>query len=133
MSRMLFQNLECIFYHQNKIMIFCTNFMFFTLNFFHLQLIIFSLNKTSSCSLNSTEIFTPFAVLTSVSSSETKQYIFDFNKINLLIEIPLHLSLFQFDNNSFVSWIKKIWLKFIKVKQVFVFEQFFITTFDFIS
>ena len=67
--------------------------MFFTLNYFHfVSLIIFSLNKTSSHSLNVIEIFTPFAMLTSVSSSETIQYIFDFNPINLLIQIPLNSS-----------------------------------------
>ena len=59
---------------------------------FMLCLIIFLLNKTSTNSLYliflTTFLFTPFACLTSSLSTETSDYIFNFNPTNSLIIFP---------------------------------------------
>ena len=94
-----------IFYHQNTVMIFCWYHMFqvCVLLFwilFILCLVILLLNKVFLNSLNSVVIFTPFAVLDSLPSSESIEYIFDFNLANLLIGIPLFTAFilsFQFE------------------------------------
>ena len=51
------------------------------------------LNTVSLNTLNSVAIFIPFALLDSLPSSEKIEYIFDFNQTNLLIGIPLCLTL----------------------------------------
>ena len=99
MLRLLFHHLKCIFCHQNMIKILCRDHLY---QFFFLFFIL--LNKTFSYSPNSIDISTPFAVLTYSPFSETIQYIFDFNPINLLIGISLNSSFILLITFLLVKW-----------------------------
>ena len=77
-------DLKQIFYHQNKIMIFCWFRMF--------QCYAFYFEFLSLNSLNAVAIFTLFALLDCLPSFESIEFIFYFNPTNLPTGIPLYWS-----------------------------------------